>query len=266
VGIKNPTITRLKSLCSKAVAGTWGVPLLRMDIGRVMNKWVGGSEANMRAALTIIEALSPCCLWIDEIEKSLSGVQSSSFSDSGTFARVFSTLLTWCQEHTNPVFLVATCNAMIGSNNQLLIPPELHRKGRFDGIFFVGLPTIKESIEIFRIHISKPRADHKGRNPDDFDLEALASIAYKHGNSRYKYTGAEIEAAWLEAMYSAFYQEREPNTDDVIKALHGTIPISYTMKDTMDRLLEFGTSKCMLASTDTDQVEEDGEATPGIDI
>lgn len=125
---------KLKSLVCKATASLLGLPLVRIDVGRIMQSLVGASEANMRKLIRVLEAAAPICCWIDEIEKSMAGIQSSTFSDSGTFARVFSTFLTFTQERTGLIFIMATCNAMVGPNNQLLIPGELTRTGRFDKI------------------------------------------------------------------------------------------------------------------------------------
>ena len=187
---------------------------------------------------------------MDEIDKSLSGTQSSSFTDSGTLSRVFGTLLTWIQENDTTSFLVATCNAVLGSNKQLILPPELQRKGRFDEMFFVDIPSEMESREILKIHIRKPRADNTGRILKEYDINALAKIVYTAEDGKeYRYTGAEYEAAVLEAMYTGFSESREYNTADVSLALTNMIPQSFTMKETMDKLREFGYEKCRLAST-----------------
>ncbi|MCX7997880.1 MAG: AAA family ATPase [Leptospiraceae bacterium] len=152
-----------KSLSAKAIANEWQLPLLRLDIGKVYAGIVGASEENMRNALKQAEALAPCILWVDEIEKGLAGTQSSGLSDGGTGSRVFGTFLTWMQEKTKPVFVVATANDI----SQL--PPELLRKGRVDEIFFVDLPSKEARKEIFSICLKR-----KKRDPKDFDLEKLA--------------------------------------------------------------------------------------------
>src|SRR5262249_27180669 len=139
-----------KSLTAKAVAAAWGLPLLRLDVGRVFAGLVGSSEQNMRTAIRIAEATAPCVLWVDEIEK---GFTAGSAGDSGTSSRVFGTFLTWMQEKTKPVFVIATANDIEH------LPPELLRKGRFDEIFFVDLPTLAERTSIWRVHLAKRLRD-----------------------------------------------------------------------------------------------------------
>jgi len=202
-----------KSLTAKAVAHLWRLPLLRLDVGRIFAGLVGSSEQNMRRAIQMAETVSPCVLWLDEIEKGLAGVQSSSIADAGVTARVFATLNTWMQEKTQPVFVVATANDI----SQL--PPELLRKGRFDEIFFVDLPVESERREIFAIHLAKRR-----RSPEDFDLDPLA--VQSDGLS-----GAEIEQAVVSGLYTAFEQEREVTTDDILAGLEQTVPLSVTMRE-----------------------------------
>ena len=202
-----------KSLTAKAVAHQWRLPLLRLDVGRIFAGLVGSSEQNMRRAIQMAETVSPCVLWLDEIEKGLAGVQSSSYADAGVTARVFATLNTWMQEKTKPVFVVATANDIAQ------LPPELLRKGRFDEIFFVDLPAEDERKEIFAIHLSK-----RNRNPKDFDLDRLA--AESEG-----FSGAEIEQAVISALYAAFEAEREMTTDDLQTALRQTVPLSVTMRE-----------------------------------
>lgn len=151
-----------KSLTAKSIASFWNMPLLRLDIGKVYQGLVGSSEDNIRKAIATAEAVAPCVLWIDEIEKGLNGVQSSGSTDGGVTSRIFSTILTWMQEKASPVFVVAT------ANNINLLPPELLRKGRFDEIFFVDLPSQKERENIFSIHLEK-----KGQNPSQYPMEML---------------------------------------------------------------------------------------------
>lgn len=206
-----------KSLTAKAVANLWKLPLLRLDIGAVFSGIVGSSEENVRRAIRTAETLAPIILWIDEIEKGLSGVQSSTFSDAGTAARVFSTFLTWLQEKTSAVFVIAT------ANNIQLLPPELLRKGRFDEIFFVDLPTLDERKAIFDIHIKKRR-----RDPAKFDLELLAKESYG-------YSGAEIEQAVISSLYDAFLEKRDIDTQDIFRNIKQSIPLSVTMKENIDQ-------------------------------
>ena len=141
-----------KSLTAKAVGSLWKLPLLRLDVGKIFAGLVGSSEENMRKAIKTAEAVAPSILWLDELEKGFFGAQSSSFSDAGTTARVFGSFVTWLQEKSSPVFVIAT------ANNVTLLPPELMRKGRFDDIFFVDLPSREERIDIFRIHLQKRAA------------------------------------------------------------------------------------------------------------
>lgn len=205
-----------KSLTAKAVASLWKLPLLRLDIGAVFSGIVGSSEENMRRAIKTAETLAPIILWIDEIEKGLSGVQSSTFSDAGTSARVFSTFLTWLQEKVAPVFVIAT------ANNIQLLPPELLRKGRFDEIFFVDLPSLQERNEILGIHIRKRK-----RDPGKFDLGLLSQ-----GSDGF--SGAEIEQAIISSLYDAFLENRDINTQDILKNIKESIPLSVTMKENIE--------------------------------
>jgi SpoVK/Ycf46/Vps4 family AAA+-type ATPase len=220
-----------KSLTAKAVASLWKLPLLRLDIGAVFSGIVGSSEENMRKAIKAAETLSPIILWIDEIEKGLSGVQSSTFSDAGTSARVFSTFLTWLQEKTAPVFVIAT------ANNIQMLPPELLRKGRFDEIFFVDLPSVEERKEIFKIHIKK-----KKRDPDKFDIDALAREASG-------YSGAEIEQAVIASLYDAFLENRDITTADILKNIKVSIPLSVTMKEGIDQVRDWAKDRARCASS-----------------
>lgn len=219
-----------KSLTAKAISGLWRLPLLRFDVGRVFSGIVGSSEENMRKAIRTAESVSPVILWIDEIEKSLSGVQSSTFSDAGTSARVFSTFLTWLQEKKDPVFVIAT------ANNISLLPPELLRKGRFDEIFFVDLPRQDERKEIFSIHIKK-----RGRNPQDFDLDALTRQSEG-------FSGAEIEQAVIASLFDAFVDGKDINTDYLLKNLSDSVPLSRTMKEEIQSLRDWAATRARQAS------------------
>src|SRR6476659_3204775 len=156
-----------KSLTAKAVGALWQMPLLRLDVGKIFGGLVGSSEENIRTVIKTSEAIAPAILWIEELEKGFSGTQSSGSTDGGTTSRVFGTFITWLQEKTSPVFVIAT------ANNVSQLPPELLRKGRFDEIFFVDLPSADERREIFRIHIKKRATADYPRNPDNFDLNAL---------------------------------------------------------------------------------------------
>ncbi len=219
-----------KSLTAKVVGNFWRLPLLRFDVGRVFSGVVGSSEENMRRAIKTAESIAPVVLWIDEIEKSLSGLQSSSFSDAGTAARVFGTFITWLQEKTKPVFVVAT------SNNVRLLPPELLRKGRFDEIFFVDLPSVRERQDIFAIHLKKRK-----RDPGNFDLVALAEASEG-------FSGAEIEQAIIAALFDAFVEEREVMTEDILKSISFTVPLSRTMEEEISSLRQWALKRTVPAS------------------
>ena len=224
-----------KSLSAKATAGLWQLPLLRLDVGRLMGSLVGQSEARTRQAIQLAEAMSPCVLWVDELDKGFAGIGGGApIGDSGTSARVFATLITWMQEKTAPVFVTATANAIES------LPPELLRKGRFDEIFFIGLPTESERREIFEVHLRKVRETHLRA----FDLDRLARISEG-------YSGAEIEQSIIEAMHAAFVARREFTTDDVAAALESIVPLSRTMEEQIERLQQWAESgRARLASSE----------------
>ena len=217
-----------KSLCAKAIATAWQRPLLRLDPGVLYDRYVGESERRLRSALRQAELMAPIILWIDEIEKGFASAASQS-TDGGLSQRMFGTLLTWMQEHEAPVFLIAT------ANNIDALPPELLRKGRFDEIFFVDLPTPPVRREIFAIHLRK-----RNRNPDDFDLEALAE-----GSPGY--SGAEIEQAIIAALHGAFADSTEIDTPRILAAVAGSPPLSVTMAERIDHLRSWARSRCVPA-------------------
>jgi len=233
-----------KSLTAKVIAKTWNFPLLRFDLGKVFAGIVGESERNIREALDVAKALSPCVLWIDEIEKGLSGVQSSGQTDGGTTSRVFGTFLTWMQEKEEPVFVVATANDIS------LLPPELLRKGRFDEIFFVDLPTREERENIFKIHIEK-----KDRDYSNYDLEMLA-------NETTGFTGAEIEGIVNESLYYSFNKHQELTTDDMIQTIRKTSPLSRTMAENISSLRKWAKVRARLASEDNNEELEVSKELP----
>lgn len=222
-----------KSLTAKSIASFWNMPLLRLDVGKVFQGLVGSSEDNIRRAIATAEAVAPCVLWIDEIEKGLSGVQSSGTTDGGVTSRIFATILTWMQEKTSPVFVVAT------ANNINLLPPELLRKGRFDEIFFVDLPNDEERKKIFEIHLSK-----KNQNVHSFPLETLSK-------NTEGFNGAEIEECIKEAMFAAYVDNPQ---NPVLKAAHimnaieQTVPLSTTMKEQISSLRSWATTRAKNAS------------------
>jgi SpoVK/Ycf46/Vps4 family AAA+-type ATPase len=219
-----------KSLTAKAAARVFGRPLLRLDMGAVMGGLVGESEANLRSAIRIAETMAPCLLWIDELDKGLSGSRSSASSDGGTAARVFGGFVSWLQEKTAPVFVVATANDVSA------LPPELLRKGRWDEIFWTDLPTAVERRAIWSLKLAAT-----GRDPSGFDLDAL--VRDSEG-----LTGAEIEAAVGDALYRAFAEDREPRTADVSAALRDTVPLSK-LSDAVDVLRKWARGRARPATT-----------------
>jgi SpoVK/Ycf46/Vps4 family AAA+-type ATPase len=219
-----------KSLTAKAVSNLWKLPLLRLDFGRLFSSLVGSSEENVRRATLVAENIAPCILWIDEIEKGMSGLESSGASDAGTSSRVFGTFITWMQEKKRPVFVIAT------ANNIEALPPELMRKGRFDEIFFVDLPNPNEREEIFKIHIERV-----GREPSAFDIKKLL-IAAKN------FSGAEIKEAIISGMYEGFSEDREFTTEDIINNIEATIPLARTMPDTIAELRDWAGVRARRAS------------------
>jgi SpoVK/Ycf46/Vps4 family AAA+-type ATPase len=210
-----------KSLCAKAVATQWQLPLLRFDMGRMFDSLVGSSEQNVRRAIAVAESIAPAILWVDEIDKAFAGSLGSGASDGGTTARVFGTFLTWLSEKTAPVFVVATANDI----SQL--PPELFRKGRLDEIFFLDLPGKDEREQIFRIHLAK-----RGRDPVKFNVTACAV-------SSPDFSGAEIEEAINSALYDAFYAREEVTTEHIVRALLQTVPLAKTMDEQIRRLRDW---------------------------
>ncbi|MDD5434653.1 MAG: AAA family ATPase, partial [Nitrospira sp.] len=224
-----------KSLCCKALAGIWNLPLLRLDVGKLFGSTVGESEKNIRRAIQLAEAVSPCILWIDEIDKAFGGV-SGFQGDSGTQLRVFGTFITWLQEKEKPVFVIAT------ANNPRNLPPELWRKGRYDEVFFVDLPSVEEREEIFKIHL-----ESRGQNTYRLNMVELAQ------NSQ-GYTGAEIEQAVKDSIVTTFNMlhggKRDEDVDTMIeglsslnltqttllKSIRNITPLSVLKKEEIDEL------------------------------
>jgi hypothetical protein len=195
-----------KSLSARALAGAWGVPLLRLDVGRIFGALVGASEANLRRAIQTAEAVSPCILWIDEVEKGFAGV--GGHGGGGVTERVFGAFLQWLQDKRSPVFVVATANHIAG------LPPEFLRQGRFDEIFFAGLPETPERAQILGIHLQR-----RGRNPADFALGELASATQG-------FSGAELEQVVIAGLYRAFDAGRELEPHDLTAAAAQIYPLS----------------------------------------
>ena len=227
-----------KSLTAKATASAFGLPLLRLDMGRVFGGIVGQSEANLRAVIQTAEAIAPCVLWIDEIEKGFSGSKSSGGSDGGTSSRVFGSFLSWMQEKEKPVFVVATANDV----SQL--PPEFLRKGRFDEMFFVDLPDAGERTQIWEIVITR-----HGRKPGDYDTSAMA-------NASDQFTGAEIDAVYVDALYDAFLENGRESTDtDLTNAMARMVPLARLMDGQISALRHWAKGRARTAAGD-------GRATP----
>ena len=229
-----------KSLTAKAVGALWKMPLLRLDVGKVFSSLVGSSEENMRKAIQTAEAVAPCILWMDELEKGFSGTKSSGSTDGGTSARVFGSFITWLQEKTSPVFVMAT------ANDVSMLPPELLRKGRFDEIFFVDLPSPSERKTIIEIHIIK-----KNRKVADFDIPRI--VAATQG-----FSGSEIEQAIVSALFDAFEAKKDIDTDSVVRSCNEIIPLSYQMKERIDYMRDWAKSRARRASLDVEA--NDGEA------
>ncbi len=216
-----------KSLAAKAIAGMWGLPLLRLDMGGLYNKYIGETEKNLRDAIKTAEVMSPCVLWIDEIEKAISG--GSGDSDNGTSRRMLGTILTWMSEKEKSIFIVATANEIDR------LPPELIRKGRMDEIFFVDLPVAEVRADIFKIHLKKRELNLK-----DFDIEKLAA-------SCEGFTGAEIEQAIVSGLYLA--KERQEPLDDnhLQEEIKQTRPLSVVMAEKMTILRQWASDRTVNA-------------------
>lgn len=206
-----------KSLSAKATACLFEVPLLRLDMGRLMGKYVGESEANMRKAIQIAEAISPCVLWVDELEKAFAGISGGG---SEVTTRLFGTFLTWMQEKSSPVFVLATANDITK------LPPELLRKGRFDEIFFVGLPNNSERDKIFRVHIGKRRK----QDLNNIDISKLVGLT--NG-----YSGADIEGVVKDGIEAAYF-DGQPSltTDYIVNAIKETHSLSEIMKEPLEKM------------------------------
>lgn len=225
-----------KSLTAKAVAATWHLPLLRLDIGKVFSGLVGSSEQNLRSAIRAAEAAAPAVLWVDEIEKGFSGLSGS--GDSGTSSRVFGTFLTWMQEKTAPVFVIAT------SNNVQALPPELLRKGRFDEIFFVDLPGDEERTQIWNLQIAR----HVQRTPRNLDFVLHSKRLAELTDATDGFSGAEIEQAVIAALFDAFADRRSVAPSDLIAAVQRTVPLSITQAEQLSTIRAWASSRAVSAS------------------
>jgi hypothetical protein len=220
-----------KSLSAKVTAQVFGVPLLKLDAGRLYGGLVGQSEANLRSVIQTAEAIAPCCLWLDELEKGLAGSKSSGSTDGGTSARVLGSMLSWMQEKTAPVFVVAT------ANDVTQLPAELLRAGRWDQMFFVDLPNQQEREAIWNIQIRK-----HGRNSADFDTVQLARASDG-------LTGSEIEAVFVESLYTGFDRNAEPTDLDIARVLTDFVPLSKMMAEQITGLRTWAKGRARLATT-----------------
>jgi SpoVK/Ycf46/Vps4 family AAA+-type ATPase len=235
-----------KSLTAKAISSMWQLPLLKLDVGKVFSSLVGSSEENVRRAIATAESIAPSILWLDEMEKGFSGLSSSGQTDGGTTARVFGTFLTWLQEKKSPVFVVATCN------NVKELPPELLRKGRFDEIFFVDLPSKQERKDILKIHLEK-----RHRKADDFNLDELADLTKE-------FAGSELEEIIVSALYDAFDEETDLQQKHLKNTINGMIPLSKTMGDQIKGIREWAKIRAKRASNVS--WEDDGNSVRQLEV
>jgi len=213
-----------KSLCAKVVAADWQIPLLRLDPGVLYQKYIGESETRLREALAQAQAMAPVVLWIDEIEKAFAQTTSSD-ADGGVSQRLFATFLTWLQEKKDEVFVVGAANDL------MRLPPELLRKGRFDEIFFVDLPTEAERMAVFRIHLALRKLD-----PASFDVVSLAQASEG-------FSGAEIEQAVISSLYRCLQQKQQPSTETIAAALRATVPLSVSRAEDVSRVREMAAQR-----------------------
>jgi SpoVK/Ycf46/Vps4 family AAA+-type ATPase len=206
-----------KSLCARAVAADWNIPLVKFDTAVIFDKFIGETEKRIQKVFRVAEALAPCVLWIDELEKVFAGSGPDSASvDAGVSSRILASFLSWMQERRAAVFVAATCN------NVTALPPELIRKGRFDELFFVDLPDQAERKQIFVIQLNR-----RGRRPESFDLDRLASAARG-------FSGAEIDAAVESALFSAYSGKRQLSTQIVLDTLAQSVPLSTTRAEEIE--------------------------------
>ena len=232
-----------KSLTAKAMSAAWQLPLLKLDFGKIFSGIVGSSEENMRKAIKTAEAVAPSILWVDEIEKSLSGLNSN--GDSGTSSRIFGTFLTWVQEKTAPVFVIAT------ANNISSLPAELLRKGRFDEIFFVDLPTQRERQEIFKLHLSKRLKDKDVASKLEVNDDLYKQLAQMTEG----FVGAEIEQVVITALYEAFFNNRPLEFSDLTNTIKNVVPLSVTQKEQILSLRQWANIRAVAATKKDDMVE-----------
>lgn len=220
-----------KSMCARAIAGEWQLPLVKFNTAAVYDKFIGETEKRIQKVFQVAEQLAPCVLWIDELEKVFAGSDPDSASaDAGVSSRLLASFLSWMQDRKAPVFVAAT------SNNVTALPPELIRKGRFDELFFVDLPNQAERKQIFAIQLARRK-----RNPANFDLDHVAAAARG-------YSGAEIDAAVQTAMYAAYSQKKDVNTQGLLDSLKGTVPLSTTRAEEIQELRDWSRQRAVPAS------------------
>jgi ATPase family associated with various cellular activities (AAA)/AAA+ lid domain len=220
-----------KSMCARAIAGEWKLPLVKFDTAAIYDKYIGETEKRIQKVFRVAEGLAPCVFWIDELEKVFAGSGADSASvDAGVSSRILAAFLSWMQDRKAPVFVAATCN------NVTVLPPELIRKGRFDELFFVDLPNQAERKQIFAIHLARRK-----RNPAEFDLDRIA-------DSSKGYSGAEIEAAVQTALYAAYSSKQSVNTQSLLDALKATVPLSITRSEEIEELRAWARKRAVPAS------------------
>ncbi len=238
-----------KSLTAKAVSQMWQMPLLRLDVGKVFGSLVGSSEENMRKAIQTAEAVAPAIFWLDELEKGFSGTKSSGTSDGGTTSRVFATFLTWLQEKTTPVFVIAT------ANDVSMLPPELLRKGRFDEIFFVDLPNRDERRAILDIHLRR-----RNREAAKFDIAQLVEASSG-------YSGSELEEIIVSALYDAYDASKEDiDTAGLLASVQEVIPLSQTMRERLSEMREWAKSRARRASPPDEEALVRDDESPRLEL
>jgi SpoVK/Ycf46/Vps4 family AAA+-type ATPase len=220
-----------KSLCARAIAGEWKLPLVKFDTAAVFDKYIGETERRIQRVFRVAEGLSPCVLWIDELEKIFAGSGPASASvDAGVSSRILAAFLSWMQDRKAPVFVAATCN------NVTALPPELIRKGRFDELFFVDLPNSVERKQIFAIQLNK-----RQRNPEEFDLDNASAAADG-------FSGAEIDAAVQSALYAAYASKQPLTTQSLLEALSRTVPLSVTCTEEIQAQRAWAKQRAVAAS------------------
>ncbi len=217
-----------KSLCAKAVAADWNMPLLRLDPGDLYQKFIGESESRLRQALSQAEAMAPAVLWIDEIEKAFASASSSS-ADGGLSKRMFGTLLSWMQDHRHPIFIIATANDVSA------LPPELMRKGRFDEVFFVDLPNCETRGEILRIHLRRRK-----RDASQYDIPALAQAAND-------FSGSELEQVVRAALFRAFSEGKDLSNEHLLAEVQATRPLAMLSREQVHELRQWASQRCVSA-------------------